>query len=217
MIEYKIRGNHIIATFLVASVVIHGFLLWQNGNSPSDITNGENSFTVSLNTFESFENNAVNKNQSGAKPDYKNKIKILDKKQHISDTVIYNINNPHRKTIDEVLLPDNTSHPVTSKQANLPSQKQIQKGIKNLFQANFYYPTIARRNHWQGTLEISLRILPNGQLTNIQVIKTSGYSILDTAAIDTLKTAHILPLAKDGLNGKYFDLILPIEYRLIDS
>lgn len=82
---------------------------------------------------------------------------------------------------------------------------------------HFNYPLMARRHDWQGEVRVSLRIEPNGQLSNIHVIKSSGYTILDRAAINSLQQLASLPDAGNWLHGQHFDTVLPIEYRLIDS
>ncbi|MDH5593663.1 MAG: TonB family protein, partial [Gammaproteobacteria bacterium] len=190
-----LREKPVFYIFLILSLVFHGLFLWQKETTHYDITDGQDIISVRLED---------------------NTLQILAKKQP-EEPVIPLVKNPQPSEINPVQKnPENiqplvkeeiktvpqevakvahNASPVASREESIASKEQIQRGIKNLFQANFYYPSLARRNNWQGKLEISLRISPDGKLTNIQVTKTSGYSILDDAAIDTLKTANILPLA----------------------
>lgn len=92
----------------------------------------------------------------------------------------------------------------------------LQTAVSMAFKTNFRYPRIARRNGWEGTVTLALRVLPDGQLTDILVSSSSGHPVLDLAAIHTLQTASV-PQAKQWLSNQAVDLVLPVEYRLLDS
>ncbi|MCD6486882.1 MAG: energy transducer TonB, partial [Syntrophobacterales bacterium] len=49
------------------------------------------------------------------------------------------------------------------------------------------YPPIAKRKGYEGTVLLSVKILANGTVDKLRVKKSSGYSILDRAAIKTVK------------------------------
>ena len=78
------------------------------------------------------------------------------------------------------------------------------------------YPAIARRKGWQGVVKLELHIEADGSITHLQVDKTSGYSILDKAAMQCLQLASI-PGAAQWLQGHAIDIVVPVEYRLLDS
>lgn len=93
----------------------------------------------------------------------------------------------------------------------------LRNKINLLLANNFYYPPMARRNNWYGTVEISLRIEQNGIISKITLAKSSGYEVLDNAALANIKTISAIPEAHEWLGNSHYDMILPIEYRLIDS
>ena len=78
------------------------------------------------------------------------------------------------------------------------------------------YPAIARRKGWQGTVKMQLHIEADGAITRLQVDETSGYRILDRAAMECLQLAS-LPGAARWLHGQAIDIVVPVEYRLVDS
>ncbi len=78
------------------------------------------------------------------------------------------------------------------------------------------YPAIARRKGWQGVVKLELHIEADGSITGLQLDETSGYAVLDRAALQCLQTAHI-PDASQWLRGKPADIIVPVEYRLVDG
>lgn len=80
---------------------------------------------------------------------------------------------------------------------------------------HFTYPRLAQRNGWQGLVKLGLRIEPNGQLSRIRVVSTSGFPVLDQAALETLHRISSLQNVDLWLKGSHFDTVLPVEYRLL--
>ena len=78
------------------------------------------------------------------------------------------------------------------------------------------YPAIARRKGWQGVVILALHIESDGLISDLHVNETSGYAALDKAAIKSLQLASI-PGARQWLHGHSIDMLIPIEYRLLDS
>ncbi len=87
---------------------------------------------------------------------------------------------------------------------------QLQRKLKQYF----YYPRLARRKNIQGAVVIGFAIDPRGTLTNIRVIKSSGFAILDMAAEDALlKLDHL----DDNQYGQTDNLELPVIYKLTEG
>lgn len=55
------------------------------------------------------------------------------------------------------------------------------------------YPSMALRNRWQGTVTIEILVDGSGQITDAKVQKTSGTTMLDSAALDTVKKRWHFP------------------------
>ena len=91
----------------------------------------------------------------------------------------------------------------------------IHKRLNALVESNFQYPRFAIKRGWEGTVELGLRIEANGRLSNVHVVKTSGYSILDEAALSTLSQANFINGLDAWLAGNYFDTTLPVKYKLV--
>ncbi len=53
--------------------------------------------------------------------------------------------------------------------------------------AHQYYPSAAQFFHETGTARVAFRLMPTGKLTNVHVIKSSGSSALDKAAVASVK------------------------------
>lgn len=80
-------------------------------------------------------------------------------------------------------------------------QEGIQKGIT--------YPQIARKMGWEGKVVISFVICENGQVENIRIIRSSGYKVLDSNAVNTVR--RVAPFPRPPVRA---ELIVPISYRL---
>ncbi len=75
------------------------------------------------------------------------------------------------------------------------------------------YPQLARINHWEGKVTLRAVIKDDGQVLMIDVHESSGRSILDDDAIETLRRAS--PLKLDHPLGKpQVAILMPISYAL---
>ena len=101
------------------------------------------------------------------------------------------------------------------------SREQIEEKLHGRIQQallpHFSYPAIARRRGWEGTVRISLRVENDGRLTHLQVIESCNFTTLDRAALHSLRQVSGIPEAKQWLAGHYMDMVLPIQYLLLDS
>src|SRR5882724_95602 len=64
-------------------------------------------------------------------------------------------------------------------------------------QAQHIYPPEAARRHQQGVVTLMLYINGSGTLDKIEIFKSSGFPLLDEAAIKEMKQSHFQP-AMDG-------------------
>ena len=89
--------------------------------------------------------------------------------------------------------------------------------LRRMFSANFTYPPLARRRGWEGEVRLGLRLEPDGRLTHIHIVKSSGFAILDKSALKTARGLGLAPAAARWLHGEWFDMILPVRYQLNDG
>jgi protein TonB len=100
--------------------------------------------------------------------------------------------------------------------ARQEADRHLRKSLYELVTARLSYPAIARRKGWQGTVQLELHIEPDGQITRLRIDATSGYPLLDQAAVRSLQLASV-PHAGRWLNGRAIDIVIPVEYRLLDG
>jgi protein TonB len=75
------------------------------------------------------------------------------------------------------------------------------------------YPELARQRGWEGTVLLRLYIAADGRVTEAKVEKTSGYPILDAAAVTTVRTWHGYPATRGGRPVATEEL-LPVRFAM---
>jgi protein TonB len=81
--------------------------------------------------------------------------------------------------------------------------------IKDIIQKRLTYPGKARREGMEGEARVSFVILENGQVSDIRIISSTGYAILDSNVIETIR--EVAPFPKPPVKA---ELRMPIFYRL---
>lgn len=94
------------------------------------------------------------------------------------------------------------------------AREQLHNSILRLVSSRFNYPLLARRKGWQGVVKLQVHIESDGRISRLQVEQTSGYPLLDRAALQSLQLASV-PDAEQWMQGQAIDIIIPVEYRLV--
>ncbi len=92
---------------------------------------------------------------------------------------------------------------------------ELRARIGEAVETYFYYPPLARRRGWEGEVVVAVRVDGDGRLSAIEVVASSGYRVLDSAAVDSLTRLARLPESAD-LPAAGIELNVPVRYRLID-
>ena len=124
--------------------------------------------------------------------------------QHLSD-----VNKPAEPPVSATRQP--------RKFSSTEIREKLNGRIQQALLPHFTYPAIARRRGWEGTVKISLRVENDGRLTNLHVIARSKFDALNRAALHSLQQVSGIPEAKQWLAGHHVDMVLPVQYRLLDS
>jgi len=74
----------------------------------------------------------------------------------------------------------------------------------------------ARRMGMQGRVVLNVQVLAGGVCGQINIQKSSGYAMLDAAALNTVKTWRFSPATQAGQKiDKWF--MIPIQFSLKDN
>lgn len=75
------------------------------------------------------------------------------------------------------------------------------------------YPRTARLRGWQGVVQLEVLVDRDGNVKALEVLKSSGYSLLDKSALKTVKNWRFEP-GKKGEKTIEMSVIVPIRFRL---
>ena len=76
------------------------------------------------------------------------------------------------------------------------------------------YPFQARRNEWSGTVRMQMQIGSNGVLREVRLRSSSGYSVLDEDAMETLRKAQASVPVPARLLGHEFEIDQALTYDM---
>lgn len=139
---------------------------------------------------------------------------------------IIKTSSQHKKIIKKIARHVQTTKVITqekSKEDEIEIQKQqsialaqVKSDLIKKLDTNFIYPKLAKRKNWQGKVVLSLHISASGKIKNIHLTTSSGYNVLDNAAMTSLREVgqlHNISLwFNNGIN-----LHLPVIYKLTES
>ncbi|YCH28629.1 energy transducer TonB [Pseudomonas sp. D2-5] len=75
------------------------------------------------------------------------------------------------------------------------------------------YPSLALRRRWEGSVTLSIRVLPNGRAGSVEVTRSSGREQLDEAAIAAVKGWKFIPAKRGGTPVEGF-AVQTIDFKL---
>ncbi|MFZ2196535.1 MAG: TonB family protein [Thermodesulfovibrionales bacterium] len=91
-----------------------------------------------------------------------------------------------------------------------PSGDTSLQKIRDAIESNLVYPYIARKKKIEGTALVEFRINQRGVPEDFKIVRSSGHSILDKAARETVVKASPFPVLKDTIE-------IPITFLLKDN
>jgi len=96
---------------------------------------------------------------------------------------------------------DSTYHPYT---------KVIKERIRN----HWVYPLSARQDHTQGSLLVIFRLDRGGDLIDCSIAKSSGHEILDTHALEAIRSATPFPPFPEKITVQFLNIHASFAYQL---
>ena len=78
------------------------------------------------------------------------------------------------------------------------------------------YPRLARRNGEEGTVLLRVLVTREGRAARLELDKTSGFPLLDSAALEAVKEWRFVP-ARKGTESVEDWVRVPIVFRLVDA
>lgn len=60
------------------------------------------------------------------------------------------------------------------------------------------YPIIARKMRYEGAVVLDIEVLPDGSVGKVKIVESSGYEVLDKAAVKEVKKWKFIPAVRNG-------------------
>lgn len=93
------------------------------------------------------------------------------------------------------------------------AEGSLEKSVSLRRRTPLVYPRIARTERWEGTVLLLVSVAPSGRPDEITIERSSGHTVLDKAAIDTVTRWTFYP-AKDGNIPIHSIVKIPIKFSL---
>lgn len=127
---------------------------------------------------------------------------------------------PTTDTTAEVVVPQPTE-PIEPPPPPQPSQADIDSALSaygsmlsRAIAKHKFYPKIAERRGWEGTALLDLKIDSQGNVLSATVRDSSGYDVLDNRALEMVKKASPFPAPPKELQGRTFNITVPVAFKL---
>ncbi|HEV2131879.1 MAG TPA: TonB family protein [Longimicrobiaceae bacterium] len=76
------------------------------------------------------------------------------------------------------------------------------------------YPLAARQRRWEGTAIVRLRLAPDGSLVAAQLVRDTGFALLDQAALGMVRRAAPYPRLPEEIGEGQIEVLVPIQFSL---
>lgn len=144
----------------------------------------------------------------------KNTTKEMFKNMKLTTTMTFSkINNVEKFTIPEEVKSQANVTRLKESNAYPSIQMTIPKIIE---QSPVVYPSVARVMALEGRVILKVNISDKGTVTDTEIIKSSGYEILDKAAVNSVIKWRFIPAQ---INGKAIasNIVVPIKFQIEDN
>lgn len=75
------------------------------------------------------------------------------------------------------------------------------------------YPRIARRNRWEGVVELRATVTAEGLVSRLSVERSSGHTVLDRSAVEGVGQWRFVPATRNGIPVAC-EVRIPVAFRL---
>lgn len=152
-------------------------------------------------------------------------VKLEQKIQHTTQSIVKQTQANKTKQLVKPKKTTDTRAKVTEKIEVTPAKSSLSEKNKSISKSrvvsliykelnnHFNYPKIAQRRNWQGQVLLAFRLSNDGTIKDIKINHSSGYNVLDQAAIVSLKKIGQLPQASSWLVDG-MEIQIPVIYQL---
>ena len=211
--------SFVLASFITLSLIAHGLLFVINANSQNIFVEPSSLGTQRLNiTLASYDKNT----STFKKHSNQNKRQDTLQSNHENFTSNFSVIGKQTRLDSEnnKLIP---IEKINAQSTQTTAQRNFLLGeLQHRLSHYLFYPKRARRQGLEGNVMIGLHVDEQGFLHNVRLTQTSGFSLLDNAALNAfgkVRNISLLPWLNKNQNNKFHptSLQIPVNYQLIKS
>ena len=109
---------------------------------------------------------------------------------------------------------DTTANTSVTETPTVPADEEYRRAnfgaIRDTILANLRYPMLARRRGWSGQVEIAFKITPDGSVSELRIVASSGFPVLDDQALAAIR--HSAPFSPPPRIAAI--LVMPVNFQL---
>lgn len=225
----KITKHHSFLALIsvLLSIAIHGIFFWfilkQSGleRKLEDLWSGGGFGGKDHITFVELAKIDVHGNEQTPppKPEQQSKINTLKQKIHPVKTGVQQKNKTQPGTADKTTIKSaagtgnsdtpNSGHGQGLDPGEVKQYASHLATIRKKIMRNKTYPSSAKDKGLTGAVKLAFKINPDGSLSSVRVLKSSGVSILDESALTSVRKSVPLPFYPETI-------AITLEYQLIE-
>jgi len=114
-------------------------------------------------------------------------------------------------------LPDTDQFARQQKEQREKQRNYLLGELQNRLSRYLSYPVVARRRGWQGEVMVAFDINITGQLHNVRLAHSSGFTVLDHSAMNAINKLQQISLPDTLGQLQAMELQLPVRYLLHES
>ncbi len=88
------------------------------------------------------------------------------------------------------------------------------RSLSALFARQQNYPRLAAMRGWEGEVQLRITVARKGNIVATQIVRSSGFEVLDQNAIQLVSTAGPLPQPPENLHKQEIQIVVPVRYKL---
>lgn len=113
---------------------------------------------------------------------------------------------------------DTAPPPPAAEEAPDPAQlERYGRSLSSLLARQQNYPRIAALRGWEGEVQLRVTIARKGNIVATQIVRSSGFEVLDQNAVQLVTAAGPLPRPPEHLQNREIQVIVPVHYKLEKS
>lgn len=95
--------------------------------------------------------------------------------------------------------------------------KEYLQQVRQLLDRHKHYPALARRQHLEGVAVLRFTIFADGRIENPQLKRSSGHTLLDEEAQETVRRVRSFPPFPPGIGRERLTIEIPLAFRLVSN